>query len=392
MRYIIFFFLFVFALRSLGQTAIYIPEPYGDDFIASELIAEVNVVELQLEKYGMITPDMELKVDGDNYFVLDNKFTQRVYRFGSDGALLNTIGGQAKGNSTDDLPVLNNPVKFSIDPFNHQVEIYNFESSLINRFNYEGEINDKFSLNGNFSDFVCDKSGNYWLYLGWNNSESQYRLMKTDRNGKVIDRQMRLISKCTPIEGFSFYSFDRQICFWELLGNKTYAIENSSISTKYVFNFGNYDLPLNYHIMAGDDSYMMINQKGYYTVKKYIENEDFAYFFLNFNRIDQREMLHVIHDKKTNQVFVYAENSAIGAFDKAQAITKDNELLFLVTPRKMRQLMSSGADFIPAPFVGVSDEVRRMRNPIVLKLKLKSLTGVNDKKETESMDSQYFEN
>jgi hypothetical protein len=126
--------------------------------------------------------------------------------------------------------------------------------------------------------------------------------------------------------------------------------------------------------MLGNDSFTQINQTGYYTIKKYLENEDFSYFFLNFTSLEQREMFHVIYDRNTDQLFIYTENSAIGAFDKAQEITDDNELVFLVSPRKIRQMLSYVADFVPAPFLGLEDEMRRLRNPVVMKIKLRSLS------------------
>ena len=374
----------------IGQTKIHIPEPFGDRFIESELISGVSIVPLAIERYRMITSDMEMKVDGDDYFILDNKVNQCVYRFNGTGELLNTICEEKKEAGEEDLPQLNNPAKFSIDPLRKQVEIYNFENSIITQYRYDGTKTGQLNLSVSPSDFIREKDGNYWIYTGWNNSETQYRLLKTDERGNITDRKMRLISKCTPTEGFAFYNTGNAICFWELLGNTAYKIEKNEITPSYLFNFGNRNLPLNYHIMEGDDSFMMINQSGYYTVKKYLENDDFAYFFLNYNSIEQREMFHVIHDKKAGQIYIYTENSAIGAFDKAQSLTADNELLFLITPRKIRQLLGGGTEFVPASFVGLEEQVGRMRNPVILKIKLQSVEGYQPV--NTSNDSLYFDN
>lgn len=376
MRGIYLLVLLFIATGIFGQTKIMIPEPYGDNFIESELIAEVTFVPLQLERYGMITPNMELKVDGDNYFILDNRNTQCVYHFGADGKLINTICEKKKSQDAEDAPDLSNPAKFSLDPYRKQIEIYNFENSEINNFSYDGDLKGKLSLDLSPADFVRDREGNYWIYMGWHNSQSQFRLIKTDANGKVIGRKMRLITNCTPFEGFSFYINEEAIYLWELLGNTVYAIEGDQITPKYLFDFGAHNLPLNYHMSKGDDSFRFISEAGYYTVKKFVGNDDFDYIFLNYNSSQQREMFHVIHDKKANQIFVYTENSAIGAFDKAQAITDNDELVFLVSPRKIRQLLSGGTDFVPAPFMNLVEEIGRERNPIILKIKLQSLATV----------------
>lgn len=379
----------------LAQTKIHIPEPFGDQFIESELISEVTLIPLIIDRYGMITPDMEMKVDGDNYFILDNKFKQCVYRFNNAGELLNTICEQKKKNEDESLPDLNNPIKFSIDPFRKQVDVYNFEHSIVYQYKYSGTKVGQFNLNVNPADFIRDNKGDYWIYTGWNNSETPYRLLKADKNGSIIDRKLRLPTKCTPTEGFSFYNAGNEICFWELFGNATYTIDNNAIKPEYLFNFGNYNLPRDYHILKGDESFVMINKSGYYTVKKFIENNDFAYFFLNFNSNSQREMFHVIHDKKANQVHIYIENAAIAAFDKAQSITNNNELLFLVSPRKIRQLLGGGTDFVPAPFMGIDEkaaETGDLRNPVILKIKLQSIVDYKPEMEFEGNDSLYFDN
>ena len=380
-------FLLLGCSLAFGQTKISIPEPYGDSFIESELISEVSFIPLQLERLGMITPDMELKVDGDDYFILDNRNTQCVFHFGAEGELLNQICEKKIDNETEDLPDLSNPAKFSMNPYLKQIEIYNFQNSEITRFDYAGKELGKISLEVNPSDFVRNVSGNYWIYMGWHNSESQYRLLKADQNGKILDRKMRLITNCTQTEGFAFYEAGDVIYFWELLGNTVYAIENDQITPKYLFDFGAHNLPLNYHMLKAEDSFKFINEAGYYTVQKYVGNDDFAYIFLNYNNMSMRqhEMFHVINDKKAGQIFVYTENSAIGAFDKAQAITADNELVFLVSPRKIRQLLSGGTQFVPAPFTSLVEELGRERNSLILKIKLQSLEA--EIPETEPADS-----
>ncbi|MFA9391662.1 MAG: 6-bladed beta-propeller [Prolixibacteraceae bacterium] len=390
MRGYITFFLMLVGIFVAGQTKIIIPEPYGDNFIESELISNVSFVPLQLDRLGVISPDMELKVDGEDYFILENRNSQCVYHFGSEGELLNTICEQKPAQEADNLPILNNPAKFSLNPYLKQIEIYNFENSIINRFSYDGKSVGKLDFGISPSDFVRDNLGNYWVYMGWHNSESQYRLIKADQNGKVIDRKMRLISNSIPFEGFAFYINNNDIYFWETLGNTVYAIEKEGIVPKYLFDFGSHNLPLNYHMLKGDDSFKYITDAGYYTVKKYVGNDDFDYLFLNYTSNQQREMFHVIHDKKAEQIFVYTENSAIGAFDKAQSITAENELVFLVSPRKIRQLLSGGTEFVPAPFMNLVEGLGRERNPVILKIQLKSFAA--EIQEAPGTGGTYFEN
>ncbi|MGF7140768.1 6-bladed beta-propeller [Roseimarinus sediminis] len=382
-----------FSLTLQAQVRVFIPEPYGDRFIESDLIEAVTMIPLELERYGMIAPEMEMKIDGDNFFILDNRFTQCVYRFDSSGVLLNTICEKKSTNASNNLPELNNPVKFNIDPYTQHVEIYNFENSTIKRFAYDGQEKAQLSLRISPSDFTRDEAGNYWLYTGWNNSESQFRLIKTDASGAITDKKMRLISKCTPTEGFSFYASKTALLFWELLGNTAYAIENDELTPRYLFDFGSHKLPLDYHMMPADESFIMINEAGYYTFKKYLENNNFAYFFLNYTSNMQREMFHVIHDKKSDKMNIYTENSGIGAFDKAQHLSSGNELYFLVSPRKIRQLLGGGSDYLPAPFTELAEKVGSLRNPVILKIKLKSANdAMQEQAIPDQSDTLYFQN
>lgn len=384
----------IYGLRSLSaQTRIHIPEPYGDSFIESELISEISFIALQVERYGIIMPDMEMRVDDDEFFILDNKSAQCVYRFDNQGNLTNTICEKKIAAKSKNEPELKNPVEFNIDIYNKRVELYNFENSTISRFDYNGTEIDQISFTSNPSDFIRSKTGDYWIYTGWNNTETQYRLLKANSKGSITGRRLRLISRCAATEGFAFYARQNSILFWELLGSTVYNILDKDILPSYSFDFGIYKLPLDYHYLDGKESFEMLNQKGYYSMKKYLENDNFAYFFLNFNNNNQREMFHIIYDKNSKQTHIYTENAGLGAFDKAQAITENDELVFLVLPRKIRQLMSNDNDYMPMVFSGIMDEMKTLRNPVVLKIKLSSSSDQQFEKENENeeLEQYYFE-
>lgn len=104
-------------------------------------------------------------------------------------------------------------------------------------------------------------------------------------------------------------------------------------------------------------------------------------------------MFHIIYDKNSKQTHIYTENAGLGAFDKAQAITENDELVFLVLPRKIRQLMSNDNDYMPMVFSGIMDEMKTLRNPVVLKIKLSSSSDQQFEKENENeeLEQYYFE-
>jgi hypothetical protein len=365
------FFLLI-GLNGFSQVEIPFTQPISDNFIESELIQEVTFVPLQYEKFGSISPDMELRFEDNNFFILDNKFTQCVYRYNEEGVKLNTICEQKQVATENNLPVLNNPVKFNVNPYLEQVEIFNFEKSTLQRYNYNGEKIDQIVFSINPADFTRDSEGNYWIYTGWDNKETQFRLLKTDKNGKIIDKKMRLVSKCAPIEGFAFTINKNYIHFCELLGNSTYQIFGNSLTETFFLNYGLKNLSPLFHTMPASDSYQLMNHNGYYTVKKYLENKDFAYFFVNFISSEERQIFHVIYDKRTKKTYKYVENAAIGAFEKAQALTDNNELVFLVSPRKVRQLSGDTSEMLPPVFDKLNEFSNTNRNTMVVRIKLKS--------------------
>lgn len=386
-RFLLAIIILLGTLSSKSQVKIQFSRLTDENFIESSLLSELKFTELQLEKTGMIAPDMELKYEDNNYFILDNRFTQCVYRFDEEGALQNTICEKIFGDTINKM-VLKNPVKFSVNPFLKQVEIYNFESSNVQRFSYDGNYRDKIKFTINPSDFIRDKDGNYFIYTGWNNKESQFRLLQTDYNGNVTDRKMRLVSKCTPTEGMSFYNAQNGICMWELLGNSTYMIKKGNVTESFNFDFGTKSLLPNYHELEASESYQLINHTGYYTIKKYLENDNFAYFFMNFTSSEDKQMIHVIYDKKTKKTYKLLENAKIAAFEKAQALTENNELVFLVSPRKFRQIFNSEDQTIAPVFGEFADAISSLRNTVVLKIKLQSI----EKQGNESSKEQVPEN
>ncbi|HPR30709.1 MAG TPA: hypothetical protein PLK12_01380 [Prolixibacteraceae bacterium] len=356
-----------------GQRAISIPAPQGASFIESPLIEAVSFFPLEQEKINMILPEMELRYSNKHYFILDNKYTQCVYRYNENGELINTIC-EVKDEKDKILATLNNPASFSIDPFREQVEIYNFQKSTVQRLSFDGTFIDEIPFPIHPSDFTRDKQGNYWIYSGWNHRDTQYRLLIADKNGKVIDRKMRLNTRCVTTSGFAFSYYKEDILLWESLGNLAYSIRDNTPKERYLFSFGTFNLPLDFHITDPQISYQRMNNNGYYSIKKYLENDRFAYFFLNFTNTPllQKEMIHIIHDKQADKIHILNENSGIGAFDKAHALTESDELVFLISPRKIRQLLSGGVEYVPDSFYGLDEDLRDVRLTCVLKIKLRS--------------------
>jgi len=371
-RVILSSFLLLAGFITDAQVEISMFQPVKNSFIESELISEVSYVPLQYEAFGTIAPDMEVKSDGDNFFILDDKKTQSVYRFSGNGELVNTITTQKQISGDNTLPVLNNPAKFNINPTLEHVEIFSFENSSLNRFTYSGKKIDQIVFPVNPSDFTRDAKGSYWIYTGWNSKESQYRLIQTDQNGKIVDKKMRLVSKCTPFVSYSFSKWKDKILMWELLSNTTYRIENNTVTPTFFINYGPRNLTDAFHSMDAYDSYQMLTRNGYYSIKKYLENDNYAYFFLNFTSESKKEMFHIIYEKKNKKIYKYYENAAIAAFEKAQVLTDDNELIFLVAPRKIRQLVSSDTDLLPSQFDELVEAANTVRNTMIVKVKLAS--------------------
>jgi hypothetical protein len=360
------------ALQGISQIEISLTQPITENFVKSELIQEVAFIQLQYEKINTISFDMELRYDNKNYFILDNKQTQCVYRYDQDGALLNLICEQIPEETENNIPVLTNPVKFNVNPYLEQVELFNFQSSTLQRYSYNGKKIDEITLPINPSDFTRDSNGNYWIYTGWNHKETQFRLLKTDLNGKIIDRKMRFPTKCTPIENFAFSISAKGICMWELLGNSTYIISGNLLSETFYLNYGLKNLSQLFHSMDAKDSYQFLNLNGYFSLKKYLENDHFAYFSINYKSSEGRNIFHLIYDKKTQKTFRYTEDAAIDAFGKAQALNENDELVFLVSPRRIRQLSANTEDPLPTVFDELSEAVKTVRNTMIVKIKLKS--------------------
>jgi hypothetical protein len=379
-RAILILFFSSVAFVAKAQVEISMLQQVKDNFIESELIGEVSYVQLQYEAFGTIAPDMEVRADGKNFFILDDKTTQSVYRFSENGELLNTITTQKQITGENKLPVLNNPAKFNINPTLEHVEIFSFENSSLNRFTYSGKKIDKIVFPVNPSDFTRDTKGSYWIYTGWNSKESQFRLIETDQNGRIIDKKMRLVTKCTPFVSYSFSHWKNKICMWELLSNTTYRIENNLVAPTFIINYGPRNLTDVFHSMDAYDSYQMLTRNGYYSIKKYLENDNYAYFFLNFTSESKKELFHIIYEKKNKKIHKYYENAAIAAFDKAQVLTDDNELIFLVAPRKIRQLVASESDLLPSQFDDLVEASKTVKNTMIVKIKLASPEDVQESK------------
>jgi len=109
---------------------------------------------------------------------------------------------------------------------------------------------------------------------------------------------------------------------------------------------------------------------------------------MNFTSSEDKQMIHIIYDKKTKKTYKLLENAKIAAFEKAQALTENNELVFLVSPRKFRQIFNSEDQTIAPVFSEFAEAISSLRNTVVLRIKLQSI----ENQENESSKEQVPEN
>ena len=114
----------------------------------------------------------------------------------------------------------------------------------------------------------------------------------------------------------------------------------------------------------------MLDTKGMCMIADCFENKNFVYFLIIKQEMHEAELNHLLIDKKTGckRILSIKDDEIINAFGRANMLTDNDELIFLVHQALLVDLIKK----YPLLKGNLMDPLNEELNPFVVKVKLKS--------------------
>jgi len=166
----------------------------------------------------------------DEFYILD-KSVEKIYRFGSNGDFLNSIGKTGKGpeeyqNLVDGI-ITSTGIELLSGAYKMFIHSYQADGTYLGK---------RQVLNNRCFSFILSPGLNSYFFYGGNNYN---KIIQTDRStGEKTDSLLKVVA---GTQAFSFLTFSssggKSVLFCEPVINKVYEITSSGIMEKYRLDF-----------------------------------------------------------------------------------------------------------------------------------------------------------
>ena len=337
-----------------------------EKFWDSNIIEHINYLPLETNDDCLLSDDVQLKSMGNDYYILDNKAHHKIFRFNSEGIFLNTIGQRGQGpNEYNEL------LDFTVDERNQTIEVLVFPEYKIFRYEPDGKVMTTIKNEIPAQSFA--KLGDtYYLNIGYSNYFSKERIYKVNDQGVVISKYHPITTRLFPVTEPNFTQTDRHIIFHESFSNTIYDVTNEDVEPLYTIDFGKYSIPDDIHKIEPMQVLEILERKGMCMIVSYYENSNFVYFFVSQQELQEITYNHLLIDKKTGNkrilYFTEEKEDGYGFFGRAEMLTDNDELIFLVQQAPLIDLIEKHSFFKGNLTNPLNDEL----NPVIAKVKLQS--------------------
>ena len=160
------------------------------------------------------------------------------------------------------------------------------------------------------------------------------------------------------------------ITFKEMFTHTVYQITDDTLTETTVIDFGKYAIPKNMYDMNQFDAIEELNRKGWATIDKYLENEQFIYlmFWVWPNDESNENYSWLINKNTGNSVLqrFTTDNPQYEMMQEAKMLTADNKLVFIVDALMFKECTDS--------FFNMNDNIKNSisedSNPLILRLQI----------------------
>lgn len=354
------------------ETVVYDPEA-GDGLLRSDLIRTVEIIPLQTLDSALLGTDPELIVDGTEYYLVDRNGSLEILRYDSIGRFLNRIGYRGKGPQ-EYLKISN----VYVDPNTGNLSVFSSVDSKVCTYRKTGECVSCRKVGHRFQQGIPDEEGNLWLYLGYRNGTSDYRILKVDPQDRVIERWLDATPNVMPMEEmYSVFipTVDNRLWLRESFDNRIGMLTETGVSPVYKFDFGACNVPQAYYTQSSPmEAATILMQQPFTVLDRMLESRNYVVVQAHVQRPDKAPILIYGLKHKGGDSWQWfnfedpAENRSVGT-NSIRGLTENDELICLVDPIRLLEMPQEDRAVFVNP--DALSDLQEESNPVILKCRLK---------------------
>ncbi|WP_417941933.1 6-bladed beta-propeller [Flavobacterium sp. RS13.1] len=256
----------------------------------SSILDSVWHVKLQTNEQSIFGAIDQLIVYDGSIFILDTSNTNSLFEFSLNGKFIKKYGRIGKGPEE-----YLNPTSFGIDKKQNRIILFDDKMSKILFFNRDGSFYKAEKLDFYTSEICVFNSEKILL----NNRKSTndgtipeiytYYLTMINFGGQIVSKALPYDEDIINFRYHSrqdFFMSENEVLYHPALNDTIYTVSETTIKPKYVLNFGNKKLPLNFDrnikFYDFEQKYKGKNSPYAYLVGDYMEIDNKLFFDISY--------------------------------------------------------------------------------------------------------------
>lgn len=324
-----------------------------------------KVILLESDTTELLGVDLKVVYDSDQFFVTNSMTPKGIHHFSKEGKHLGltAVIGEAPGQimRISDFKLYEDTLQV-ISGLGDKIQLHKFSRS--NELASTGE----YALNV-FSFQPVTKG--HWFYSGYNKMAGDFRLFKTDAQGKVENYLLANLfaDEMLPIDEQVFFNGNDRMLFREPFKTTVFEVKSDTIQPVMELDFGKYAVPKEFWTMTDPFAgFEMIQKQGFSDIYFLAETPDYFLADVITQSAEFRKKEIFILNKKTQkQMKFLVDEEGLGQFYSPIGIEGDQIVFIAYAPYLIKNIKSIKAS---PDILAELKELKEDSNPVILYAKI----------------------
>ncbi|SFO02360.1 hypothetical protein SAMN04488519_103139 [Algoriphagus ornithinivorans] len=259
-----------------------------------------DIIPLETRSENLMGLDIRARFDRSFFYLMDENSKDAIHFFDKNGNYRGSQGQVGEGPGTlqklDDFFINPDGNIEVLSGIGDRATVYNISES--------GELNKVFETNYLASSFTKLPSGEYLFYGSYNLPFTEFRLVKTDSEGKVISSFLENTykNKLLPMTERNFFRNGKDLHIIESFQPYVYSFQNDTLEKVIQMDFGSYSIPEYFWQEDIMDSFGKLSETGFANIHGVFEDENLMLLSIHIQKPEGVFKDLVFIDKNTDKV------------------------------------------------------------------------------------------
>jgi hypothetical protein len=301
-----------------------------DNFLS--YIKDIKLIILEPGPDIFFGTDPQVQYANDEIFLIDKNGTGKIFRFSSEGELINSVGSKGRGPreyiDIKNVQIINDTIIVVTSP---QITICKYlkDGSYISKETYEIEAQQAF-----YHDSIL------YAYSGFGmQKQFRYISVKLNQINYLVNSKEKVINFYEDTDVFSIH--DKNLYTRETYSNTIMSI-NKTITPYITFNFNKYKIPDDFFkFNSGFEAAEYLFKQRYAVIRKYFETSSLRIVEVLLSGKPVPTFIYGLNFKsKLDKDWTWFSMGKIGEspFINSLKYSVDNKIIFLLDPSNINKL------------------------------------------------------